>query len=61
MNLEEHKQRHIKLHASFDELLADFIGHTKGLPSETTLAEFMEWSYGQTLNPTPTDKDNHEA
>lgn len=52
MNKKEHKKRHRELHQRFDELLADFIGHTKKLPSETTLLEFMEWSYQQTKNPT---------
>lgn len=52
MTNEEHKQRHVELHKKFDELLADFIGHTGRLPSETNLIEFMNWSYRQTLDPT---------
>ena len=49
---EIYKQRHIILHKRLDELMADFIDHTGSLPSKTTLFEFMEWSYQQTLNPT---------
>lgn len=47
----EHKERHIKLHKYFDELLADFIDHTKKMPSKTTLMEFLTWSYEQTILP----------
>ena len=48
----EHKQRHEMLHQNLDELVADFIDQTEGLPSETTILELMRWSYEQTLNPT---------
>lgn len=48
--LQTHQERHIFLHKYLDELLADFIMHTEKLPSKTTLVEFMEWSYSQTLN-----------
>lgn len=42
-----------------DELMADFIGATGALPSETNLIELMEWSYAQTQNPTEQqDKEN---
>jgi len=51
MTKKEHIARHKKLHKSFDELLADFISHTKGLPSNTVLTEFLEWSYRQTIEP----------
>lgn len=47
-----HQERHIFLHKCFDELLADFIGHTNKLPSETTLIDFMNWSHSQTVKPT---------
>jgi len=59
MNLEDHKARHVELHQKFDELLADFIGHTGWLPSKTTLMDFMHWSHGQTTNPTPGQGDDH--
>ncbi len=32
MNEEKHQARHIKLHGYFDELMADWINHTGGLP-----------------------------
>lgn len=50
-NTEEHVERHKMLHKYFDELLADFIGQTKKLPSETTVSELCEWSSEQTKNP----------
>ena len=54
MTKEEHIKRHVELHKSFDELLADFISHTKfGL--KTTLMEFIDWSYSQTIEPTEED------
>ena len=55
---EEHKKRHIELHKYFDELFADFIQHhpKKSGFLDTTLKEFMEWSYQQTLNPTEVKK-----
>jgi len=46
-----HKERHIILHQNLDELIADFIGHAKKLPSETTVMELMEWSNKQQTNP----------
>lgn len=55
MSKKQHKDIHIELHKRFDELLADFIYHTDGLPSETTLAQFMQWSHEQTIKPTEKD------
>lgn len=52
MTPEEHKERHIKLHKMFDELLADFIGDTGKMPSKTPILELLNWSYEQTQNPT---------
>jgi hypothetical protein len=50
---DEHRQRHIELHRSLDELIADFILHHKDkLLSETTVRELMEWAYLETINPT---------
>lgn len=49
---EEHRQRHIELHQKLDELIADWIGHGKKLPSQATVMELMQWSHQQTLNPT---------
>lgn len=48
----EHIKRHLKLHKYFDELLADFIRHTNGVPSKSTLLELLKWSHSQTINPT---------
>lgn len=53
MTTEEHKQRHIELHAALDELIADYIQCAN--PTEVTktpLINLMQWSYQQTLNPT---------
>ncbi len=52
MNKNEHIRRHIKLHNSLDELLADFLTHTNKWPSKTTVTEFVEWSHPQKVNPT---------
>lgn len=51
MSDKEHLEKHIQLHNSFDELLADFISHTGKRPSETSVMELMNWSYEQTINP----------
>jgi len=60
MNLKDHKARHVERHQQLDELIADFIGHTDRLPSQTTLMEFMTWSHQQTLEPTPGAGDDHD-
>ena len=54
MKTKEHKQRHIELHKSLDELFADYIHHN---PEEIKFTEMpfiklMTWSYEQTKNPT---------
>lgn len=56
MTDEEHRHRHIELHKSLDELVADWIDH-QGIGSDkflsnTPIRELMEWSYQQTQNPT---------
>jgi len=51
MTPEEHIEIHKELHRKLDELLADFISHTEKLPSKTTLMEFLDWSYSQTIKP----------
>lgn len=53
MTPQEHKDRHIALHRSLDELLADYITHTGKLLNQTTAMDLIEWSYKQTQNPTP--------
>ena len=52
---EQHKARHVELHQALDELVADFIRHTKRLPSRTPLSDLLSWSFEQTLNPTEVD------
>ena len=47
-----HKLRHILLHQHLDELMADFILHSKKLPSKTTVMELVLWSHQQTIEPT---------
>jgi len=47
----EHQEIHKNLHEKLDELVSDFIMHTKNLPSQTTLIELMGWSHKQTINP----------
>ena len=51
MNLKEHKERHIQLHKSLDELCGDYIRHTEMLLSDVSLMDLIEWSHLQTLNP----------
>ena len=57
MTKEEHIKRHNYLHKCLDELVADFITHTKELPSLTSLIRLMEWSSSQCINPL-TDESN---
>ena len=52
MTREEHKERHKILHKELDELVADFISHTKSLPSRASIMDLMEWSHKQTKTPT---------
>jgi len=53
---ESHRRRHWKLHEALDELLADFITHTKALPSKTPIIELVKWSFNQTLKPSETEE-----
>ncbi len=49
---EVHRKRHARLHADFDELLADYLAHhPEKRPSTTILVELMEWSSRQTEEP----------
>lgn len=48
---EDHIKRHGELHRALDELMADYITHTKGLPVETTVMQLMEWSHKQMTEP----------
>lgn len=51
MEKAEHRNLHLKLHNSLDILVADFIEHTEKIPSETSLMDFMNWAYKQTIKP----------
>lgn len=57
MDFDHHKEVHKFLHKTLDELVADFIECTEKFPSETTLIEFMEWSYKQTIEPDEKDEE----
>ena len=46
-----HKERHIELHKMLDELIADYITNTKGMPSQNTILDLMQWSHKQTEEP----------
>ncbi len=51
-DLESHKRRHVFLHRMLDELLADWITHTGGIPSKCEMPAFLKWANEQTENPT---------
>lgn len=55
MTKDEHKQRHVELHAALDELVSDFINFTGKLPTQTTVSALVEWSYAETLKPTESE------
>jgi len=57
MNKEEHKQRHIDLHAALDELLADFVEHNKGTVLRRPIIDLMEWSHRQCEEPDELSND----
>jgi hypothetical protein len=52
MTRKEHQKVHQELHNKLDELVADFINHTKKFPSSATVLELMQWSAEQIDNPT---------
>ncbi len=49
---EKHIERHKELHAALDELMADWLTHTKCLPSKNTVMDLAAWSHQQTIEPT---------
>lgn len=55
MTTAEHRARHQLLHRYFDELLADFIGHTRGPVLSKPIRELLEWSHRQTIEPDDLD------
>lgn len=56
----EHKERHVMLHGAIDELVADFIVHTRRRPSETTVMELMTWASEQRSNPTEIESEDND-
>ena len=45
---EEHRQRHVTLHAALDELVADWLIHNPRVrPSTGTVLDLIEWSFRQ--------------
>lgn len=55
MTRDEHRQRHVELHRSLDELFADFIRHAPRDQHQfldMPLSTLLSWSYQQTLEPT---------
>ena len=57
METEEHKQRHVELHESLDELFADYITHHPEQRDflNMPVRQLIEWSVSQTTHPTPDD------
>ena len=52
MTPEQHKQRHIELHKSLDELVADWLIHNReAKPTTNTVMDLIQWSHAQTLEP----------
>jgi hypothetical protein len=51
---EEHKARHVHLHAALDELFADYIEQhpDEHQFTQMPLIKLINWSFGQTKNPT---------
>jgi hypothetical protein len=53
MTSDEHKRRHIKLHAAMDELFADYVEQNRNESDflELSILKLIDWSYRQTQNP----------
>ena len=54
MTHEEHKARHVVLHAALDELFADYIQHhgKEHRFLQMPFEKLLTWSFKETLNPT---------
>lgn len=48
---EGHRQRHLHLHRSLDELVAAYVYKTGKSVSMQSILDLMEWSHQQTLKP----------
>lgn len=57
MTNKEHKERHVLLHNHLDELIADFIRHTKHRLTEASIMTLVHWSYCETRNPKEADSN----
>ena len=59
MTPEEHKKRHVLLHAHLDELFADYINHHSDERQFTQmpLIKLLRWSHEQAENPTELKSD----
>lgn len=57
MTKQEHIDTHVRLHSALDELVADYLAHTKGLIGDLTVWELIRWSHKQTKNPTEPGDD----
>lgn len=53
----QHRARHAELHRALDELVADWIRHTRRTPSHATVLDLMIWSSEQMASPTPSPED----
>ncbi len=58
MTPDTHRSRHVLLHRMLDELVADWIGETEGLPSNASVMDLINWSHSQTITPTPVAKQH---
>ena len=54
----KHIERHQLLHRCLDELMADWITLTGGLPSKHSIIELAAWANEQKYN--PTEMQEHE-
>jgi hypothetical protein len=56
MNAKEHRARHVALHASLDELAADYLTHNRDKRlGDTSVLQLLEWSHRQTIDPDAND------
>jgi len=51
-NKNKHRKYHVELHEALDELVTDWIFHTRSFPSESSILELAKWSHEQTIHPT---------
>jgi len=57
LDLRQHQERHRELHARLDELIADWMTHTGGMPTKATVFDLMTWSAAQCDSP---DEDERQ-